>query len=485
MPETLKDKTIKGLAWSFIDKFGSQAVYLVSGIIIARILTQADYGLTGMLAIFVALSNVLLDSGFGGALIKKRDAAQTDFNAVFYFNVVTAVILYILLFFAAPLVARFYEEPQLVLLSRVLFLTILFNSLNLIQSVILTKTLRLGQLAKLNFTALLLSSIVAVILAIRGYGVWALVAQTVLLSAFKSLLFWLFNPWRPTWEFSMKPLKESFGFSSRMLLSGIINVIFNNIYTVIIGKGYNKVELGYYQLANKYQDIPVSIISNTFRTVSLPVFANVNNDDERLRRVLTKINKSIGFVVFPVLLGIIVVAEPLLVGLVGDKWLPSVDIFRILLVSGMFSVFTNVFGELFIAKGKSGIYLKLEIIKKIFLVVAIVCTYRYGVIGLAIGWAAYSFISMIISSWYAFRTIKYPVHLFYISIAPYLILALIMAGVVYSFEYISMNEYLRMGIQIITGALFYAGGCLVLKLEMTGEVFHLFGKGENRTNGSR
>ena len=478
--ETLKNKTVKALAWNFVDKFGQQIVYTVTGIVLARILSQSDYGLTGMLAIFIALSNVLLDSGFGGALIKKQDTTQADYNAVFYFNVFVSLVLYVLLFFGAPLIARYFEEPQLVLLSRVLFLSILFNAFNLIQTIILTKTLRFNQLAKLNFMALVLSSLVAVALAIQGYGVWALVAQTVMLAVFKSLLLWMLNPWRPSFGFSMAPLREAFSFSSRMLVTGLINAVFNNIYSVIIGKSYNKVELGYYQLANKYQDIPVSLITNTFRTVALPVFSNVNTDNERLARVLQKTNKSIAFILFPVVLGLCVIAEPLLLGLIGEKWLPSVPLFRILLLSGLFSVFAQVFNELLVAKGKSRTYLRVEVTKKVFLVIAILCTFRYGVSGLAIGWVAYSFAAMLMSGYYACRIITYPFFRFFRSVAPYLILALGMAAAGWAFTWIGMNMFVRMGIQICVCILFYAGGCLLFRLEISNEVSQWVGKLKKR-----
>lgn len=471
--ENLKHKTIKALLWSFADKFGQQIVYLLSGIVLARILSQSDFGLTGMLAIFIALSNVLLDSGFGGALIKKQDATQADYNSVFYFNVITSVALYLLLFFTAPLIARFYDRPELVLLSRVLFLSILFNAFNLIQTLLLTKHLHFNQLAKLNLIALFCSSLAAVVVAIMGGGVWALVTQTVALAGFKSILLWVFNTWRPSIGFSLQPLKEVFSFSSRMLLSGIINAVFNNIYSVIIGKAYNTVALGYYTVANKYQDIPVSLISNTFRTVALPVFSNVNNDDERLQRVLQKTVKSIAVVLFPVILGLCLIARPLLIGLIGEKWSDSVPLFQILLLSGLFVVFTQVFSELFIAKGSSRTYLWVEIAKKAFLVLAIIFTYQYEIVGLACGWVIYSFCSMLLSGFFACRMIGYRYYRFFWAIAPYLVIAVAMALVGYSFEWIEMNEYLRMVTQMVVCAVFYGGVCLLLNLEMGNEIKRL------------
>ncbi|MEG1380065.1 MAG: lipopolysaccharide biosynthesis protein [Bacteroidales bacterium] len=474
--DNLKHKTVKALAWSFVDKFGQQIVYLISGVVLARILTQADYGLTGMLAIFIALSNVLLDSGFGSALVKKQDATRDDINAIFYFNVFVSITLYGLLYFSAPLIAHFYEEPQLILLSRVLFLTILFNAFNLIQNTLLTKSLRFNQLAKINFTALLLSSGIAVGMAVKGYGVWALVAQTVLLSLFKSLLLWGFNSWRPSWGFKLEPLKEAFSFSSKMLLSGVINVVFNNIYSVIIGKFFNKVELGYYQQASKFNDIPSTLISNTFRTVALPVFANVNSDNERLGRVLQKTNKSIAFILFPILFGLLVVSEPLLIGLIGEKWLPSVSIFRILLLSGFFTVFSFIFNELLVAKGKSRTYLRVEMARKVFLILAVAGTFHWGVNGLAFGWVLYSLAGMLLGGYFACKVISYRFGRFFLSIAPYFLLAGIMGASVWSLKLLHWNEYLTMAVQMVAGALIYGAGILLFRLEMGEEVMRIVKK---------
>lgn len=478
--DNLKHKTFRALLWSFSDKFGQQFIYLISGVILARQLSQADYGLIGMLAIFIPLSNVLLDSGFGSALIKKQDAGTDDYNAVFYFNILISFTLYGLLYVTAPFISRFYDEPQLVLLSRVLFVTILFNAFSLIQSLLLTKELRFGQQAKANFLALLFSSAIAVGLALKGYGVWALVAQTVLLALFKSLLLWGMNPWRPTLSFKLQPLRESFAFSSRMLISGIINVIFNNIYSVIIGKSFNKVELGYYQQASKYNEIPTTLITNTFRTVALPVFANVNADNERLARVLRKTNQSIAFILFPVLFGLLVIARPLLVGLIGEKWLPSVSIFRLLLISGFFSVFSFIFNELLVAKGKSRTYLRIEIARKVVMVCAIVATFRWGVNGLALGWSVYSCAGMLLSGYFASKIIGTPFRNFFIAVAPYFLLAGTMAAAIAWLSLLQWNIYVLMTVQIIAGILIYGAGCLLFKVEMGDEVLHLLRKFRNR-----
>jgi O-antigen/teichoic acid export membrane protein len=464
--ENLKKKTVRALSWSFVDKFGQQIIYFATGIVLARSLSGADYGLVGMLAIFVALSSVLLDSGFGGYFMKKQNATQTDYNALFYFNVFISTGLYIILFFSAPLIASFYNEPQLVWLARILFLSILFNSFNLIQNLLLTKHLQIGHLARINFVALAMSSAVATALAISGYGVWALVAQTLLLSIFKTLLLWFTNSWRPSWGFSTQPLKEAFSFSSHLFMSGLINAVFNNIYSVVIGKFYNKMELGIYQQGNKYQDIPVSLISNTFRTIALPLFSNVNTDNERLIRVLTKTLQSMAFVLFPVVFLLCVIAEPFIIGLIGERWFASVPIFRILLISGLFSGFAQLFNELLISKGKSRTFLRVEIIKRFFLIAMIAFTFRLGIETLAWGWVAYSLVNLLFSGYFGCKILNYRFSSFFKSLLPYFSIAVMAAAGSWSLSLISINDYVRMGLQIFLFGIIYGSASWYFELEI-------------------
>lgn len=477
MNETsLKQRTITALIWSFIDKFGQQIIYLLSGIILARIVDVADFGLVAKLAIFTALSNLLIESGLGGALIKKQNVTDRDYVSVFYFNIGVSIIFYIILFFAAPAISAFYDEPQLTTLSRVLFLAIIFNAFSFIQSNIFVKHIKFQVLARINVTALLASSVVSILLAMYGFGVWALISQTLCLAFFRSLFLWILSSWRPNVRFSVEPLKEFFSFSSKVLLTGTLNTFFNNIYTVIIGKCFNTVQLGYYYQANKYQEIPNALISNTFRTVTLPVFSDVNTDEERLKRVLRKTQKTIAFISFPIYLGLIVVARPLIVVLIKEKWLPAVDFLQLLLLAALFTTLSAVYNELMLAKGRSGMYLRLEIIKKAFLVIGIVISIGFGVKALVAAWVVYALFSFVLSAVVAGKIVSYSLTELLKDITPYAIIALLMSALTYLFSYLPLNNILLLLIQATFGGIFYIVMCKVFKLEIWQETLSYFNR---------
>ena len=272
MEENLKRKTTKALVWSTADKLGQQLFYLVAGIILARQLSPEDYGKVGVLTIFIALSGILIDSGFSSALIRKKEATQADYSTVFYVNVAISCVLYGLLYAAAPYIAVFFKVPDLIYICRILFLVIPLNALSLIQQTLLLKHFKLFVSARVNLWSLGIASVVAIVMAYGGMGVWSLVAQTLGLSLFRAVFFWVFNDWRPRWIFRMASLREFFGYSSNLVVSGIINNVFNKIYPIIIGKFYGMTQTGYYTQADKYQDIASSLISNIFRSVAFPVF---------------------------------------------------------------------------------------------------------------------------------------------------------------------------------------------------------------------
>lgn len=467
----LKNETIKALIWSFTDRFGQQIIYLVTGIILARTLSPSDYGLVGLLTIFTALSNLFIESGLGGALIKKKQTTNIDYCSVFYFNIGLSCLFYLFLFFFAPYIAEFYDEPQLTLLARVLFLALICNSFSFIQSNIFVKQIKFNSLARINIAALFCSSVIAVILAILQFGAWALVAQTLCLTAFRSLFLWMFSQWRPTERFSIEPLKEFFSFSSKVLLTGFLNAFFNNIYSVIIGKYFNKMELGFYQQASKFQDIPSSLIAGTFRSVALPVFSDVNNDNERLKRVLKKTQKSIAFIAFPVFLVLIIIARPLFVFLITEKWLPAVELFQLLLVGGIFNAISIVYNELLLSKGRSGLYLRMELVKKTFLILSVISCISFGVKGLVAGWVIYSFLSFLISAIWAGKIVSYSLRELFTDIFPYAVIAFIMAMISYLFIYLHVSDVLLMCIQITFCFTFYMGACRIFKPEIMQETF--------------
>ncbi len=416
---TLKKRTITALFWSFLDKFGQKVIFLVSSVFLMRLLDTSDYGIMGSLLIFVAFSSLLIDSGFGRALLNRKEIGALEYSTVFYFNLAISVLLYVALFFSAPLIAKLFNEPLLIPVSRVLFLSLIFNGFSLIQMIIFIKASDFKTQTKANTAALIISTSIALIMAWRGYGVWSLVAQNVIYAFFRSLLFWFYSTWRPKKLFSFAKLKVFFAFSNKLLASGTIGAIFNNIYPSIIAMFYPMQQVGYYTQAYKYQDTPFAVLSDTFRSVSMLILSEINEQTERLRRVVAKLIKSIAFLSFPVAFILILIAEPLFVTLFGEKWLPSVPYFQILCLGGAVSPFTFILNELFIAKERADFFLSVEIIKRIILVALIIGFFQHGITGLAVSWVVYMYITLIISLFLSKKLIAYSVWNFIKDVTPY------------------------------------------------------------------
>lgn len=466
MEENLKKKTTKALVWSSADKLGQQLFYLVAGIILARQLSPTDYGKVGVLTIFIALSGILIDSGFSSALIRKKEATQADYSTVFYLNIAISCLLYGLLYAVAPWIAYFFNEPDLTLICRVLFLVIPMNALSLIQQTLLFKHFKLSVTARVNLWALGLASTAAVVMAYCGMGVWALVTQTLGLAVMRAVFFWSFNDWRPQWVFRMASLREFFGYSSNLVVSGIINNVFNKIYPIIIGKFYGMTQTGYYTQADKYQDIASSLISNIFRSVAFPVFSTVQDDLPRLNRICRKNVRAISFFIFPIMLLMIVVSYPFILLVLKEQWLPSVPYFRLLCLSGICSPFIILFFDLFNSLGHSRLNLLLEIGKKAYLFVGIALFYSSGIMSLILWWVSYSLLSLVAGIFFARKFVGYGFGGYLKDISPYFLLALV-AALVSAGVYLSLpGDVWRLCIVPVVYGLVYLGGACLLKLEM-------------------
>lgn len=470
MKEDLKGKTTKALVWSSADKVGQQVFYLVAGIILARQLSPTDYGKVGVLTIFIALSGILIDSGFSSALIRKKEATQADYSTVFYLNIAISCLLYVLLYAAAPLIAAFFNVPDLTLICRVLFLVIPMNALSLIQQTLLFKHFKLSVSARVNLWALGLASVAAVVMAYCGMGVWSLVTQTLGLAVLRALFFWTFNDWRPQWIFRMASLREFFGYSSNLVVSGIINNVFNKIYPIIIGKFYGMTQTGYYTQADKYQDIASALIGNIFRSVAFPVFSTVQDDLQRLKRICRKNVRAIAFFIFPIMLLMVVVSYPLILLVLKAQWLPSVPYFRLLCLSGICSPFIILFYDLFNSLGYSRLNLQLEIGKKAYLFIGIALFYSTGIMYLIGWWVSYSVLSLVASIFFARRFIGYGYGEYLKDILPYLLLALAAAAISAIVYLLLPGDVWRLCVVPVVYLLIYLGSAYVLKLEMWQEM---------------
>ena len=335
MGTELQSRTVVGVFWSFLERVGHQGVQFCLSIILARFLLPEEFGLIAMLVVFLALAQTMVDSGFGQALIQKEDVTHSDQCSVFYFNVFVSCIAAGSLCLAAPWIAEFYAQPMLIPMTRVLSLTLIINSFGLVQTVLLTRVVDFKTQVKVSLIAAILSGSIGVAMAFNGFGVWSLVAQSLSSSLFRTILLWLFDSWRPSLLFSFGSLRDMFGFSSRLLASGLLATLVDNMYAIVIGKLFSAADLGFYSRAQDFQRITVRNMSATVGRVIFPIFSSVQSDKARLKRGVGKVLTTLAMVNFPLMIGLAVVAEPLVIVLLTEKWLPCVPYLQLLCVAGL------------------------------------------------------------------------------------------------------------------------------------------------------
>ena len=439
-----------------------------------NIISAKEYGIIGSLAIFIAFSSILIDSGFGRALLNRHNLTDADYSTVFIFNVSLSLGLYLLFFISAPLLGILFHTPEIILIARVLFVSIVLNALGLIHQTLLTKKADFKGLSKINLLALFIADIIAVIMAINSFGVWALVFQTLLYALFRTILLWKYSNWRPKTKFSKKRLLSFFSFSSKLLVSNTISTIANNIYPSLIAMFYPMNQVAYFNQAKKYQDIPFLTMSNTFRSVAMLILSEVNKDSARMKRIMSKLMKSISFISFPIGFIMIITAESLFFLFFKDKWLAAVPYFQILTCAGILSPFIFIFNELFIAKEKSSYFLGVEIIKTVILVILILLLLPKGLLALAGSWVVYIVFTLLISVFLSGKLIGYNALQFLKDILPYLVVALICSGVSYLVTLNVHNTILYILINTLVVGGLYILFCRILKLEMSEEIENWF-----------
>ena len=474
MSKTLKEKTVHSVVWSFLDKFGQQGLSFIVWIILLRyFLSPEEYGLFALIAIFNALGYVLIDSGFSNALIRKQDVTQTDLSSVFYFNVVLSVLIYLMIFFCAPLIATFYKQPVLVSLVRVTALSIPLNSLILTHITLLSKAIDFKRLAISNTSALFCSGSLSLFLAWQGFGVWVLVIQPLSYTFVRIICLWSVCSWRPKAVFSMQSIKNLWGYSSKLLASSLLTVIFNNIYANLIGVFYPLKQVGYFSQANKISELSYITIIPAIHTPLYSSMAKIADDPERLKNAFRKTIRVAAFVFLPVMMGLITIAEPLIKTVVGLKWLPIVPYLQVLCVGYIFIGMAAVYGNVLYIKGASSKLLKFNIFYRSLLLTGVLLTASIGVLSIVICWSAAGIIYAISFALYAGKQIQYTVIEQIKDILPYFILALLMGIGVFLLSFFIHNSLILVSTQIITGASFYLGATYLLGSKIFREVVEI------------
>ncbi|MEI6696956.1 MAG: lipopolysaccharide biosynthesis protein [Bacteroidota bacterium] len=460
---SLKQKTVSGLLWSFIDNIASLGISFIVGIILARLLSPKEFGLIGMLAIFIAIAQSFIDSGFRQALIRKQNCTQTDYSTVFYFNIVVAILFYFLLFGLARPISNFYNEPILRNLIRVLGLSLIISSFTIIQSTLLTKTINFKLQAKISVISSIISGIISIYMAYKGWGVWSLVTLTIIKYTINSLLLWFWSKWKPIWDFSLQSFKELFSFGSKLLISGLIDTIFRNVYYLVIGKYFAAVELGYYTRADQFQALPSSNLQGIIGRVSYPVLLTLQNDIPRLKEVYKKIIRSTMLISFVLMLGMAAVAKPMILGLIGEKWEPSVIYLQMLCFIGMLYPLHALNLDMLNVQGRSDLFLRLEIIKKLIFIPTIIIGVFFGIKIMIAGMFVTSLFAYYLNSYYTGKLIGYSIIEQIKDILPSFMIAFVMAAIVYAESLLlSFPPLLLLIIQLITGIILTVGICEVL-----------------------
>jgi O-antigen/teichoic acid export membrane protein len=380
--ESLRSSGRSGMLWSFLIQGGTQAINFIVTVLLARLLLPEQFGLIGMIAIFIAISRALLDGGFVSSLIRTKDADNIDYSTVFFVNLISSVILYGLLYIAAPFIAKFYQEDILINLIRVLGLVLIINAFSLVQSTKLNKALQFKTQFKLQLPSLFISALVSIWMAYNDYGVWSLVAKDLTYALLATIQLWWYSKWIPSFIFDKERFKYHFNFGYKLSLTQIINTSFNNLYNVIIGKYFSAAQLGYFTRARSLEQLPTGFFYNAFNRVFYPLLSKVNDDDQQLKRVYSQLMRVVVFVVTPILVYLGVVAEPFFRWLLTEKWLPAVPYFQLLLISGVFFPIHQYNLNICKLKGRSDMVLKLSMLQNSLLLIGAFSAIWFGIYGL-------------------------------------------------------------------------------------------------------
>ena len=462
---SLKDKTVKGVIWSAVDRFSAQGIQFVFSILIARLLVPEDYGVIAMLNIFLAVSQTFIDSGFGTALIRKIDRTETDFSTVFYFNIAVASVFYIILFFSASAIANFYDTPLLESVTKIIALNLIINSLSGIHNAKLSIEIDFKSRAKISIITTLMTGAVGLWMAYAGYGVWALVVQSVLSSVIRTILLWIVVKWHPLLVFSWKSFKELFSFGSKLLASGLLDTLYNNIYTLVIGKVLSPSTLGIYSKASSLAQFPSSNITGVLQGVTFPILSSIQNEEERLADAYKRFLRIAAFIIFPLMVGLSAVADPLIRIILTDKWAGAIILLQIMCFTMMWFPIHAINLNLLQVKGRSDYFLKLEIIKKVQGLLFLVITVPMGIVAMCCGKVISSLISLVWNTHYTKKLINYGFFAQMKDLLPILLHSLVMGGIVAIVVQFMPTLWLKLIVGVISGIIYYIAGAYPENLE--------------------
>lgn len=465
---SLKDKTKKGLIWSSIERFATQGIQFVFGIILARLLAPSDYGIIAMPIVFLAIAQCFIDSGFSSALVRKQDLKEEDLSTAFYFNIIVGIVCYAILFLVSPLIADFYNTPILADLLKVTALATLFNPLCTVQQALLTRKIDFRTQAIVSVTGASISGCLGVYMAFSGFGVWSLVCQQIGGYLIRTILLWKLSTWRPKTGWNRASFSYLWNYGSKMLAAGLLDTIYNNLYTIVIGKVFCAKELGYYTRAQQFSQLPSQNVTGVLQRVTFPVLSSIQNEDERLQKNYRKILKLSALVIFPVMLCLSAIADPLIRILLGDKWEGCIILLQIICFDMMWYPIHAINLNLLQVKGRSDLFLRLEILKKIAGVLVLCITIPHGVVWMVSGCIITSMFCLMINTYYTGKLINVGYFTQMKDLLPIFLISLVIWTGIHISIMSVVNIYIRFIVGILVGLfLFFVLGKIFQNNEFT------------------
>ncbi len=462
----LKEQTIAGMLWSSVGRIGTMLINFLSNLVLARLLMPEDFGCIAMLYIFIAISGAFISGGFGTALIQRKNVTHLDYTSVFYWNLFVSAVCYLLLFFGAPLIARFYAMPQLTAVLRVQSITLLIQAFLIVQATQLQKQLRFKELSVRNLIAAAVGTVIGIIMALMGYGVWSLVASSISSAVASMLLLWHMSSWRPTLEFSFKSVWSLFTFGGLVLLSSLVETTYTHIQGLIIGKVFSASDLGYYNQAKKLEEVPTTTLSKIVNEVSLPVFSQLQDNRAQLVAALRKNVKAITYLNFPLMLLLIVIAHPLIIFLYSSKWEISVPYFQILCISGAIYTLNTLNTNVIKSLGKGKLFFCIQLFKRLIGIAMILFSVRYGIIHMLYAVMAFYFLCYLINAIVVGKLINYglfkQIRDWIVCMLVTIVAAVSAWGCSFLFP---IHEYAVMAIQIVVFSIIYISLSIICKME--------------------
>ena len=463
--ENTKQKVLINMIWRFAERCGAQLVQFVVSIVLARILTPEAYGTIALVTVFTTILQVFVDSGLGNALIQKKDADDIDFSTVFYTNIVFCLLLYSLIFVCAPLIANFYNDNSLIAIVRVLGLTIVISGVKNIQQAYVSKYLMFKKFFFATLIGTIGAAIIGIAMAINGFGVWALVTQQLFNLFVDTVVLWITVKWRPKLVFSLTRLKELFSYGWKLLISALLDTGYNNLRQLIIGKLYSSSDLAFFNKGKQFPDLIINNVNTSIDSVLLPTLANEQDDKNRVKEMTRRAIKTSVFIMAPLMLGLAAISNNLIKVLLTEKWMPCVPFVCIFCITSTFYPIHTSNLNAIKAMGRSDLFLKLEILKKIVGLTLLLCTIRISVMAMAYSLLIASVLSQMINAWPNKKLLGYGYLEQLKDILPSVLLASFMAGIVYCINFINISIILKLIIQVIVGAFVFILGSKILKID--------------------